>query len=142
LLYLIELIYYKTVPPEFRNKPFKPDRLLKHKIFDLSHESYLVYQIAKDHLDELNLLILKALLLLIKFNPSNSERVTRFVDTLFVQFRRQPNPFEESIESELVKKIFCHMYKCANFIYYDRTSIVKSEEGINQNMPEKLTKTL
>lgn len=43
IMLLIEIIYYKTVPPEFRHKPFKPDRLLKFKIYDLSHESYLCY---------------------------------------------------------------------------------------------------
>lgn len=27
LAYTLELIYYKTMPEEFREKPFKPDRL-------------------------------------------------------------------------------------------------------------------
>lgn len=27
LAYTLELIYYKTMPEEFREKPFKPDRM-------------------------------------------------------------------------------------------------------------------
>jgi hypothetical protein len=45
------------------------------------------------------------------------------------------------VEGELAKKIFCHMYKCANYLHNDRGSVIKSAEGINQNMPETLTKT-
>ena len=87
-MFVIELIYYKTVPPEFRNKPFKPDRFLKHKIFDISHESFLMYQIAKDHLDDLNLLLLKTIMLLIRYNPINCESLSKYADVLFNQFRR------------------------------------------------------
>lgn len=87
-MFIIELIYYKTVPPEFRSKPFKPDRFLKHKIFDLSHESFLMYQIAKDHLDDLNLLLLKNIMLLIRYNSFNCEILSKYVDVLFNQFRR------------------------------------------------------
>jgi hypothetical protein len=75
-MFLVELVYYKTVPPEFRNKPFKPDRLLKQKVFDLSHESYLAYQIAKDHLDELNLVLLRTVMLIIRQNSQNCDRIS------------------------------------------------------------------
>lgn len=34
LCLLIELIYYKTTPPEYRDKPFKPDRLCSNRVFD------------------------------------------------------------------------------------------------------------
>ena len=87
-MYLLELIYYKTVPPEYRSKPFQPERFLKFKVFDLSSENYLCYQIAKDHLDTLNLLLLNTLYLIIKKNQPNCERVTKFTDILFLQFRR------------------------------------------------------
>ena len=82
-MFLVELIYYKTVPPEYRNKAFKPDRFLKYRVFDVTNESYLAYQIAKDHLDPLNLYLLKTIMLLIRYNTPNCERITRFSDTLF-----------------------------------------------------------
>lgn len=107
----------------------------------MSHESYLGYQIAKDHLDDLNLLLLKTIMLLIRYNTNNCERISRFADTLFNQFRRMPNPYEDIIEGEYTKKIFCHMYKCATYLYNDRGSVIKSVEGINQNMPDVITKT-
>lgn len=140
-MFLVELVYYKTVPPEFRNKPFKPDRLLKQKVFDLSHESYLAYQIAKDHLDELNLMLLRTVMLIIRQNSQSCDRISKFVDTLFLQFRRQPNPFELKTDGELSTKILAHMYKYASFLYDDRASVIKSQEGINQMMPKTITKT-
>ena len=84
-MYLIELIYYKTVPPEYRNKAFKPDRLLKYKTFNLSpdDDASMVYSIAKDHLDDLNFLLLKCVMLLIRYNQQNCEKVSKFSDTLF-----------------------------------------------------------
>jgi len=36
------------------------------------------------------------------------------------------------MEGELTKKIFCHMYKNATYIYNDRAAVIKSAEGINQ----------
>lgn len=132
MLYLIELIYYKTVPHQFRHKPFKPDRFVKPKIFSLEDESFNPYSIAKDKLDELNLTLLKSLMLIIRYNPPNCERMSRFADTLFNQFRRSPNPFTESMEGELTKKLFCHIYKNANYLYNDRASVIRSAEGINQ----------
>lgn len=83
-MFLVELIYYKTVPPEFRSKPFQPERFLKFKVFDISNENYLCFQIARDHLDPLNLLLLKTLYLMIKKNKLCCERVTKFADILFL----------------------------------------------------------
>ena len=83
ILILLELIYYKTVPPEYRSKAFQPERFLKFKVFDLSSENYLCYQIARDHLDPLNLLLLNTLYLMVKNNKPNCERVTKFADILF-----------------------------------------------------------
>lgn len=88
IMYLLELIYYKTVPPEFRHKPFKPDRLIKPKIYSLDDDSFNPYSIAKDKLDELNLLLLKSLMFIIRYNGSNCDRLTRYTEILFNEFRR------------------------------------------------------
>lgn len=31
------------------------------------------------------------------------------------------------------------MYKTADYIFYDRAAVIKSEEGINQHLPENFT---
>lgn len=125
LAYTLELIYFKTMPDEFREKPFKPDRLranlgLAHR---LEHASNAGHQVARDGLTELNREILGVLYLMIRNHEENSERLTQFVDVLRVQFRRQ--------DKSLVLKIICHMYKMARYIFNDRASVLLSESGVN-----------
>lgn len=76
---------------------------------------------------------------MIKNNKPNCERISKHADILFRQFRRQPNPQENEEESIIVAKIFAHMYKTADYIFNDRAAIIKSAEGIYQNLPEMFT---
>ena len=87
LFYLLELIYYKTVPPEFREKPFKPDHLRAQQIFFIDTDDQISYIIAKDHLDTLVLKVLRVLHLLIQNNRLCCEAATRHVDILFRLYR-------------------------------------------------------
>ena len=42
-------------------------------------------------------------------------------------------------DKDFVLKIICHMYKMSKFIFNDRASILLSENGINQYLPENFT---
>jgi len=63
--------------------------------------------------------------------------MTRFVDIFFLSLRLQ------SLEKEnkLLVKLLCHMYKMSDYIYYDRSAIICSTEGIEQNLNENFTNT-
>ena len=90
LAYTLELIYYKTMPEEFREKPFKPDRMRANLGCerDLTSEHHMGHQIARERLDELNSDILGVIYLMIRDNEQNSEHLTQFVDILKVQLLR------------------------------------------------------
>lgn len=78
LAYTLELIYYKTMPEEFREKPFKPDRLRANLGLEdqLHDDRHIGFQIAREHLDGLSHEILSIMYLLIRDNENNSERLT------------------------------------------------------------------
>lgn len=88
LAYNLELIYYKTMPEEFREKPFKPDYLKAHLGQDskLESDDHVAFQIARENLDHLNAEILEIIYLMITDDEINSERLTQFVDILKLQF--------------------------------------------------------
>jgi hypothetical protein len=67
---------------------------------------------------------------MVKKNKPNCERITKFADVLFRQFRRQPNPNESQAESIITAKIFAHVYKTADYIFNDRAAVIKSDEGV------------
>ena len=69
-------------------------------------------------LDDLTHLILEILLLLIKENVENSDRLTRFASVLKNLFLRA--------DQNLILKIICHMYKTCNYIFNDRASVFLS----------------
>ena len=133
LAYTLELIYYKTMPEEFREKPFKPDYLRANLGLEPNLESdlHVAFQIARENLDNLNREILEVLYLMIRDDEVNSERLTQFVDILKMQFLR--------MDKQFVGKIFCQMYKLAKFIFNDRASVILSSNGINQNLPSQFT---
>ena len=131
LAQLLELIYYKTIPEEYREKAYKPDKL-RHDYHDRLTEDHEGFHTARILLDDLNHLILEILLLLIKENVENSDRLTRYNATLKNQFLRA--------DQDLVLKLICHMYKTAEFIFNDRSSVFLSYRGINQYIPEQFTK--
>jgi len=59
------------MPEEFRERAFKPDRYrvaTKQARKVLKNEEHTAYQIARDHLDELNAELLEVVYLLIKDN--------------------------------------------------------------------------
>ena len=131
---MLELIYFKTVPPEYREKPFKPDRLIVNKVFDFASDRFIAYVIARDHIDSIFSLILKINYLIVK---ENCERMTRFVDILLISLRRQSN----EKDNNLIVKLFCHLYKMSEYIYYERSAFISSVEGIEQNLSENFTNT-
>ena len=89
LSYTLELIYYKTMPEEFREKPFKPDFLRADLgAVDLMLDNHTAHKISRDLLDGLNMQILEILYLMIHDNEANSERLTQFVDILKLQLLR------------------------------------------------------
>ena len=135
LAYTLELIYYKTMPEEYREKAFKPDRLRANLGLEqnLADDQHLGHQIARERLDELNDDILHILYLMIRDNEENSERLTQFIDILKIQFLRA--------DKGLVLKIVCHMYKMSRYIFDDRASVLLSENGINQTLPLSFTAT-
>ena len=97
----------------------------------------MAYVIARDHIDSIFSLILKIIYLIVKDNKENCERMTRFVDILFISLRRQSN----EKDNNLIVKLFCHLYKMSDYIYYDRSAIISSVEGIEQNLNENFTNT-
>lgn len=131
---MLELIYLKTVPPEYREKPFKSDRLIVNKVFDFASDRFMAYVIARDHIDSIFSLILKINYLIVK---ENCERMTRFVDILLISLRRQSN----EKDNNLIVKLFCHLYKMSEYIYYERSAFISSVEGIEQNLSENFTNT-
>ena len=122
------------MPEEFREKPFKPDRLRANLGLepDLENENHMAYQIAREKLDVLNKEILETLYWLIQNNEGNCERMTQFTNILKIQLLRSNKNF--------VCKTICHMYKMAKYIFYDRASILISHNGINQKLPREFTK--
>ena len=65
----MELIYYKTMPEEFREKPFKPERYRQYKSSELkaplTQQEHLAFTIAREHLDRANEMILEIIYLLV-----------------------------------------------------------------------------
>ena len=125
LSYTLELIYYKQMPEEYREKPFKPDRLRANLGLEqnLEGDQHICYQIAREKLDALNQEILETIYLLVRNNDENCERLTQFSDILKLQLLRS--------EKSFVSRLICHMYKMATFIFNDRSSVLLSENGIN-----------
>eukprot|EP00347_Sterkiella_histriomuscorum_P002968 403366109 len=111
LIKLIELIYYKTVSPIQREKPF--DKKKTQPIIDdkSKNKEESVYEIANEHLHSVQELQLRIIYQLIKSNVNNSNIVTQFDDVFFSQLKRH--------ETKIISKIFAETYKRAQYILSD-----------------------
>lgn len=99
------------MPEQFRDKPFKPDRLRKpqglNKVLEEGEEKNLAYQIARDHLDPLNDKILRVINVMVHENEEACSRFTRFSELLILQFLRA--------DKKLVGKLSRHIIKTASY---------------------------
>lgn len=133
----MELIYYKTMPEVYREKPFKPDKFKKNlgarKVLDLGEEEHMVFQIAREYLDSINNLILRIVYLIVHSNDEACSRLTRFSDILSLQFIRE--------DRYLVAKTVRHMYKTASYKFHDRGSVMHSDDGMYQRLASQFTIT-
>lgn len=93
----------------------------------------LVYQIAREHLDPVNELILQVLYLMVHDNDEACSRLTRFTDTLALQWLRA--------DRRMVKKLVRHVYKTASYLFNDRGSVMHTDEGLYQRLPSQFTIT-
>jgi len=121
LIKLLELIYYKTIPAEERVVAFqlKQKKRIKNEDDEESPE-----HIAKDYLAAVSDMILRVILMLIKTNRENSERVTKYDHIIYTQLQFNENR---------VAKIFKEAFKRAQFVYGDKSAVIVNEEGIDSS---------
>jgi hypothetical protein len=119
LVKVLELIYYKTVPFDHRVRAQKGEI---EKTGMLNEDEYPTQSIARSHLDKISKFILRILLILVKMNQQNCERLTKYNEVIYTQMFR----FQYASA-----KVFKEMYKRAQYIYGDKSSVFTHEEGLD-----------
>lgn len=121
LVKLVELIYYKCVPLQEREVAFEGKKLASQlKQYDDDETQAEI--IANDYLKAIGDKLLRTIFQMIKFNPLNSQRLSKFDKIIYTQISRHETR---------VAKIFKEAYKRATFFPNDKSSQIAHDEGID-----------
>lgn len=110
------------MPHEQRELAFESVKAKKLRLHDNDDEERPEY-IARDSLDPLAEKVLGVILMMIKHNQRNCEKVTKYDHIIFMMLVRY--------ETKVTSKIFKETFKQAQYIYGDKSAAITNEEGID-----------
>jgi hypothetical protein len=153
---ILDVIYYKTVPPPMFQKPFKSTKTRSENEhsnnIDFEHlriDEYLAQQISRDNLEPLIMKTLELLLIMSKGHRANSEAMTKYFNTLYQHYHVQENYFQLNIIHpdfkttnpknfmEVLGTLFMKAQKNSMFVHADRSS-----NALVQHAPSKQEKAI
>jgi hypothetical protein len=98
---ILDILYFKKTPPPLFQKPFKSQKTKSENeqsnndvdLKSIKIDEYIAQSIVRETTEELQMKILQLLILLIKRHRINSERLTKYFNTLYQHYHVHENYF-------------------------------------------------
>lgn len=139
---LLDILYYKQTPPPMFQKPFKSAKSKSENeqlnndvdLNQIKIDDYIAQSIMRETTEDLQMLILNLVMLLIKCHRGNSERLTKYFNTLYQHYHMHENFFALNLITpefkttnpraymRVIGEIFKKAQKNSMFVFSDRTA--------------------